>query len=372
MSSRLTKIRVNDLREGMILGENLYDSLGNILLSDGMTLKESYIVRIQKLNVSMIHIKDNSSKKIKNRRDNSKDTYLLKTRLETKKYINKSMEEFYLKGIIVEHISAIVNKLIEELLENEEIVISLGKLKQVDDYTLEHSVNVCILSLIIGITYGFSHDKLKDLGMGAILHDIGKMLIPREILNKPGPLTIKEYEIVKKHTTYGYNILKRSKGINDIAAEVALCHHERLDGNGYPLRKKESQIKIYSKIVAISDVYDALTSDRVYKKKIEVHKALGYICSMVDSQFDNDIVKKLLNCVKIYPLGSMVKLNTNEIGLVVDISKIDSSKPVVRILLDEEGRKVNEYLEVDTNRNPGIEIADAFPKFKGNFNIDNF
>lgn len=332
MSSGLTEIDVNELEEG--------------------------------LNISRVCIKDKSStNEIKKEEYN--EPCLLETRLEAKKFMSNAMKEFYLNGAAVEKVLEIVGQLIEELLENEEIVISLGKLRTIDDYTLEHSVNVCIMSLVIGFSYGFKYDELMDLGVGAILHDIGKMLIPQNILNKPGALTIDEYETVKKHTIYGYDILKRSEGISDIAAEVALCHHERLDGNGYPLGKKDEQIRIYSKIVAICDVYDALTSDRVYKKGIAAHKALEYICKMVDTQFDNEIVKKLLNCVKIYPVGSLVRLDTNELGLVVDISKSNPSKPIVRILLDESGKRVSNYLEVDTNKNLGVQITNVFPKFEG-------
>ncbi|WP_432665896.1 HD-GYP domain-containing protein [Wukongibacter baidiensis] len=364
MSSRLTKIDVDELKEGMILGENLYDSLGNILLGDGITLRETYIVKIKTLDISNVWIKNKLPIK-EMKKENHSDPYLLETRLEAKRFIADTMQEFYLNGAVVEKVLEIVNKLIEELLENDEIVISLGKLRTIDDYTLEHSVNVCIMSLVIGLSYGFEYEELVDLGVGAILHDIGKMLIPQEILNKPGALTVEEYEIVKNHTTYGYDILKKSEGISGIAAEIALSHHERPDGNGYPLGRKAEQIRIYSKIVAICDVYDALTSDRVYKKGIVPHKALQYICKMVDTQFDNELVKKLLNCVKIYPVGSLVRLNTNELGLVVDISKINPSKPIVRILLDEKGNKVTNYLEVDTNKNLGIQITNVFPKFEG-------
>lgn len=367
MSNRLTKIDVTQLQEGMILGENLHDSLGNILLSDGITLKESYITKIVNLSVSKVYIRNNLIEEATNRKEDNDDPYMLETRLEAKKFISEAMHEFSFNGLVVEKVIAVVNKLIEELLENDEIIISLGKLRSIDDYTLEHSINVCIMSLVLGISYGFKHDELIDLGVGAILHDIGKMMIPQGILNKPGALTIDEYEIVKNHTTYGYEILRKCKGINNIAAEVALSHHERLDGNGYPLGKKIDQIRIYSRIVAICDVYDALTSDRVYKNKIEPHKALEYICKMVNSQFDNEIVKKLLSCVKIYPVGSLVKLNTNEIGLVVDISKLNPSNPVVRILLDEKGKKVMDYLEVDTNKNLDIRVTNVFPRFQENF-----
>lgn len=373
MVNKLIKTNVEELNEGMILGENLYDSFGNILLGEDIVLKKSYIVKIKGLNIAKVYIKEESIGRLNYEKiQNTKDPYLKETRLEAKKFVEEAMQKLDFNGALAEQALAIVIKLIDELIENEEIIISLGKLRKIDDYTLEHSVNVCILSLIIGISMELNYDGLMDLGVGAILHDIGKMLIPKEILNKPGALTVEEYEIVKKHTTYGYEILKKSNKISEIAAEVALCHHERLDGNGYPLGKKVNRISTYSRIVAICDVYDALTSDRIYKKKIEAHKALEYICKMVYTQFDIEIVKVLLSCIGIYPLGSLVKLNTNEVGLVVDLNKIDASKPVVRILLDRNGKSVKNYFEVDTNRNPDIKVKNVLPKFEGNLNFTKF
>lgn len=373
MAKKLIQTNVEELKEGMILGENLYDSFGNILLGDGIVLKKSYIVKIRGLNIAKVYIKEKSpSSQSSEQEQYTKDPYLIETRTEAKKFVDESMQRLDFNGALAQQAIAIVRKLIDELIENDEIIISLGSLRRVDDYTLEHSVNVCILSLVIGMSIGIDHDELMDLGIGAILHDIGKMLIPKHILNKPGLLTVDEYKIVKKHTTYGYDILKKSSKISKRAAEVALNHHERLDGNGYPSGKKEGQISIYSRIVAVCDVYDALTSDRVYKKKIEAHKALEYICKMVNIQFDNEIVKILLKCIGIYPLGCVVKLNTNEIGVVVDLNKIDISKPVVRILLDRNGKIVRNYFEVDTNRNPDIEVKNVFPKFEGNLNLLGF
>ncbi|MCT4564571.1 MAG: HD-GYP domain-containing protein [Maledivibacter sp.] len=373
MSYNLVKTNVKELREGMLLGENLCDSFGNVLLGDGIVLKQSYIVKIKALNISQVYIREKSPDiyALDNRK-NYKDPYLIETRVEAKRFVYEAMEKLYFDGKLADKALVIVRNLIDELINNEEIIISLGKLRKLDDYTLEHSVNVCVLSLIIGINMEIDYDGLMDLGVGAILHDIGKMLIPKEILNKPGKLSAQEYEIIKKHTIYGYELLKQSNKISEVAAEVALSHHERVDGNGYPLGKKVNRISTYSRIVAICDVYDALTSDRSYKKKIESHKALEYICKMVHTQFDNEIVKVFLNCMGIYPVGSLVKLNTNEVGLVVDLNRMDSSKPIVRILLDENGKRVKEYFEVDTNRNPDIRIQNVFPKFDGNLNYTKF
>lgn len=367
MDNGLKKITVDELKTGMILGQSIYDSSGNILLSEGIKIKDTYISKIRDLGIGEVLIKDSlvedSTYKIKYYNNVEKTINIENTRREAKRFIEKTMNKIYFdSNIDIEKLIKIISNIIDDLLSNDEIVINLEDLRKVDNYTFEHSVNVCILSLIIGISLGYSYDELLDLGIGAILHDIGKMLIPQEILNKPGTLTKLEYDIVKKHTEYGYEILKKNKFISETAAKVALYHHERPDGCGYPEGKSSNEIHNYSKIVAIADVYDALTSDRVYKSKIEVHEALNYIITMIDSQFDSEIVKKFVNCIGIYPIGSVVKLNTNEIGLVVDINKFKPNKPIVRILVGNDGKRITEYLEVDINKNPDIAITTLIKK----------
>ncbi len=365
MNKAYKSVLSDKLKAGMVLGENIYDKEGNILLSEGIILKDSYIKKIQNLNIDKINIRVFNLESVSH---NSNIDYIKtyedieflshKTKLEAKEIIKTTMEKISFKTseIETEKIMIVVNKIVEDLLTNDSILMNLDRLRNVDDYTFEHSVNVCVLALVLGIKLGYNKEDLVELGIGAILHDIGKMLIPNEILNKPGPLTHEEYEIVKNHTTYGYDVLKKNSNISLVAAEVALCHHERPDGNGYPKGVKSNKIHTYSKIVAISDVYDALTSNRVYKNKIEPVKALEYIVSMSGTQFDSDLVYKFIECVGIYPLGSLVELNTKEVGIVIGINKKYPEKPVIRVLVDSFGNKISDHFEVDTSKNLDVEI----------------
>lgn len=357
----LKKVTVDDLMSGMLLGETIYDDMGNILLSEGVELKGTYILKIKKRATAYTHIKiiDKSGN---DRQAIHQDPYLLETREIATSFVKDAFVKLNASGQLSIDVYELICALIEEILDNDEIVLNLNEIRKIDDYTLEHSVNVAVISLVIGISLDLTRDELKDLGVGAILHDIGKMLIPKHILNKPAALTMEEYDVVKDHAKYGYELLSKIKGLNENIIDVARCHHERFDGKGYPNGLKGDHINLFARIVAVSDVYDALTSDRVYKKMIEPYRALEYICNMVNIQFDVKIVRCFLNSIRIYPLGSLVELTTKELGLVVDVNKNKPSEPIVRVLLDSNGQSIKGYYEIDTSKNIDINITNVFFK----------
>lgn len=362
MNQKLMLINVDKLEPGMILGQTIYDSQGNVLLSKGVNLRESYINKLKDhgiLKAEIVFNIENSS--LGNDEEVNGD--ILATRHEAIELIKDTMKRFEITQSIenIRKIIEMVNRIIEELFQNEEIVINLTKLRSLDEYTFEHSINVCMLSLLMGIKKGFGADELRELGIGAFLHDIGKILIPREILNKPSTLTKSEYEIVKKHTTYGYDILKNNDQISETAVNIVLSHHERSNGKGYPNGKKSENTHTFSKIVALADVFDALTSDRIYKRKTDVFNAIEYIINMSEEQFDKDIVHEFIYLLGIYPTGSIVRLNTKEVGMIVKTDKLKPRSPTIKVLLDNKGKRVKDYLEVDMQKNPSVFITDYIP-----------
>jgi HD-GYP domain-containing protein (c-di-GMP phosphodiesterase class II) len=274
--------------------------------------------------------------------------------------IKNMMNNYHFSSSVdVAKVKKMVNKILDELLENEDILYSLSEIKHVDDYTFEHSVNVCILSLITGIGLGFDINNLRDLGTGAILHDIGKLCIPREILKKPSQLTVEEFEEIKKHTYLGYEILKKSGNISLAASYIAFGHHERYDGSGYPLQLKKENIQLYSRIVAIADVYDALTSDRVYRKRLKPHEVYDYITSLGVHHFDPRVVESFVRYVTVYPAGTGVLLNTRERAVVVRNNRNFPTRPVVRIIYDERMKKKAIFKEIDLSKESSIFIIDT-------------
>ncbi len=366
MSRKFMTASVERLKVGMILGQTIFDDQGNILLGEGMSLKELYIKKLKDHGIIKVNIIRNQDKKEKYI-DLEDDVHIDKdelseVRFEAKELVKDTMKRLYLNdSTSIENLMAVVNRIIDLLLDNKEISINLNTLRTLDDYTFEHSVNVCILSLVMGISMNLKEEDLKELGIGALLHDIGKLLVPSEILNKPGPLSTEEYSIVKNHTTFGYDFLMKNKIVSKAAAEVALSHHERPDGNGYPRSKSSDEIHIFSRIVALADVFDALTSDRAYKKKIHPCRAMEYIIEMSSSQFDKKIVDSFISSIGVYPTGCFVRLNTSELGMVTKTNYLYPNKPIVRIVVDNNGQKVSDHLEVDIQKNPSIFISELVP-----------
>jgi HD-GYP domain-containing protein (c-di-GMP phosphodiesterase class II) len=217
------------------------------------------------------------------------------------------------------------------------------------------SLNVTTLSLIIGKRLGYKEDRLERLGLGAFLHDIGKVKVPNSILNKPGELTDSEFEEVKKHTIYGYEILKPQDSVPETSARIAYQHHERCDGSGYPKGITRRFIDEGSRIVAIADVFDSMINDRVYRPGIKVNEVIEYLYSTVtQNKLDREIVKMFLEIITPYPIGTKVKLSIGCEAVVVKINKDAKLRPVVKIL---NINSLNEAIEVDLKKNLSIDIV---------------
>ena len=230
-------------------------------------------------------------------------------------------------------IKKVVVPLVASAVRNADALACFTQLRRRFDYTVLHSVRVCLLALAFGRHLGLPIADLITLGMGALLHDIGKTKIPEEILNKPGKLTEEEFELAKKHVQAGVQLLRRTDGIPAVALDVARYHHERHDGSGYPHRLHETQIPYLGQIGAIVDCYDALTSDRVYASAISGHAALQKIYEWRGRLFDKQLVEQFIQCMGIYPIGSVVELRSGDVGVVVSVNRVRRLKPRVKLVL---------------------------------------
>jgi HD-GYP domain-containing protein (c-di-GMP phosphodiesterase class II) len=214
-----------------------------------------------------------------------------------------------------------------------------------DNYTYAHSVNVAVISIILGISLNLSKQKLTYLCIGALVHDIGKSFIPKEILQKPGKLTPEEFEIIKCHSRYGYDFLKNYVDLSSYIKLIVLQHHERFDGLGYPNSIIGNKINYLARIVSIADVYDALTSDRPYKRAMCPSDALEYLMSNAGTLFDYDIINIFCKIVIPFPQGTIVSLSNGDIGIVEETFPNFPLRPIVKILkskrLNEIGCKIN-------------------------------
>lgn len=224
----------------------------------------------------------------------------------------------------------LVDDIAGSLARNRSALTSILRLKSKDEYTYVHSVAVSALMINMGREIGgFDAGTLRNMGVAGLLHDIGKMAMPEAVLGKPGDLTNEEFSIMKTHPERGHALLRRSREVPDMALDVCLHHHERVNGTGYPQRLKGNQITLFSRVGAICDVYDALTSNRPYKTAWEANRALKTMFSW-RGHFDNDLLTAFIRSVGIYPVGTLVKLRSNHLALVLDINTADLTRPVVR------------------------------------------
>jgi len=296
--------------------------------------------------------------------------------VDTRAYINDALDDVRLgRSINTNEAKRLVAGLADSVVRNPNALLWLSHMKQRDEYTAIHSVNVCILALTLGRDLGLPKEELNQLGLGALLHDVGKMIVPLDILNKPGALTDKEFVILKQHPSFGYDLLKSKNSLPEFLLEVVKHHHERENGGGYPNGLHGQQLNRFTKIVTIVDVYDAITSDRVYHDAISPSKALNKMYKWAPNDFDHYLFNSFIKCLGIYPVGSLVELNTGEIGIVTASAQGNRLKPTVLLILDKDKhlypshRLINlassawrnnssplEVLRVIDNRSMGIDV----------------
>lgn len=256
---------------------------------------------------------------------------------QTRDYINDVLKNVYQGGVPdIEKARERVNELVKNILTSPDMLVLLTQIKTKDEYTAIHSMNVCVLSIALGRYLGLPLDKLRTLGLGALLHDVGKMKVADSILKKTGKLTKEETSLMKAHSFLGYELLKNEKGMTDEVLSIIRDHHERTSGTGYPLGVKSEKISSLTKIVSLIDVYDALTSDRAYSDAMTQTNALHELYNIAKGNFEHQLVESLIKCIGIYPVGSIVEMNTGHVGVVVKLNDDQKLKPVVGLILSRK------------------------------------
>lgn len=331
------------LREGMVLGDDLYNNFGELLLSSGIALNGEYLKSIQRLKYNGVYIDD----------DISKDIPVLNL-------ISESVKAQTVKGIRdifihsergrkppLNHINNAkkqMEEIVNQIFANKNLMVNIIDMKVFDDYTYYHSVNVAVLSIVVGVAMGMDKEELCELGFAGLLHDIGKIYISKEVLNKDCELTSTEFEEIKKHSLLGCEHIKNGYGLSNSAYMGILDHHEKFEGGGYPNNIKGTRISKYGRIIAVADVYDALTSDRPYRKALLPAEAMEYIMASNMTLFDPSVVAVFAKKIAPYSIGTCVKLSNGLTGIVIENYEELCMRPKVRIFKDEDNMEVEPYI----------------------------
>ena len=247
------------------------------------------------------------------------------------------------KQIEMEKIEPVVERMVDSIFTDQDALLPLARLKQHDSYTFQHSVSVCALMTAFARTLEVPREKIREIAIGALLHDVGKARVPDEILNKPGKLTDAEFDRMKNHVVQSKIILMATPGISPIALDVAAQHHERFDGTGYPNKLAGDQISLYGRMGAIVDVYDAITSDRVYHKGKPPTEALRKLLEWSANHFEPRLVKAFIRSVGIYPTGALVRLESKRLAVVQAQHDDKPMQPTVKLIFHTAGH----YLQPD-------------------------
>jgi len=349
----MRRVPITSLKPGMCVARPVYGSSGQALLQRNVMLTHRYISQLRSLGVPFLYIEDSLMDGFR-----VEDVITDETRAgavyKVRNLVAAMETPNPLSYVLMrsKEVARTVDTIVEELLRQRELMVNLTDIRLVDDYLFGHSVNVCVLALITGITYGLSREQLGHLGIGAIMLDVGMSIVPQTILRKPALLTPQEFEAVKTHTTAGYEILAALPQARDVAHE----HHERYDGSGYPHGKKGNQIQLHAQLVSICDVYDAVTAVRLHRPAYPPHEALELIAGSGNRAFALDLVSKFLENVAAYPTGSVVKFADERVGIVVDTPRGFYKYPRVRMLYDEQGQPYPSPQELNTSEHPTLVV----------------
>jgi putative nucleotidyltransferase with HDIG domain len=321
------------IKPGMILEQTIADRADRVLIARGTQLDEYLIESMRKMGITGVYIrtgviedKDSEEQPVITAQVQQKiDKRQVKDR--AKVHLSESVKKRVAEGIqylyqdtessnFMDVTRSITNDLVKAIDDNDAIAVDISALKVSDEYTFKHSVDVATMAMIVSRQYGFNDEQVQQIGVSGLLHDIGKSRIPTEVLNKAQKLTDEEFALIKKHSLLGYEILKDKPELSNAVKMGVLQHHEKINGSGYPMGVTEEQIHIFAKIIAVTDIYDALVTERPYKKAFTPRNAVEMIMAMT-GELDLQVMQSFLESVILYPVGTNVDLSNGEKARVV-------------------------------------------------------
>ena len=337
------------------LAKDLINKTESVLITAGTVIKKEYVERLKELDIEYIYVEDEIGKGI-----DLSDSLELQIKEQCQETVKEVLQKYaYQNSSDLEKIKVVAEEIIQEILLEPEVIYNLACIREKNESTYSHSLNVCALSVIIAHKLRIKKEKIKDIAIGCLLHDIGFIYTPIDYHNlMMETCTEKERKEIKKHTIRGYTSVEKIKWLSKTSKDIIINHHERLDGSGYPFHLKADKIKMGSRISAVCDEFDS----RVYgnlTKKLKVHEAIDYIVSQAGVLFDFNIVKAFVDSVAAYPTGSLVVTNEGETGIVLRQNPKCPTRPVIRILRDSNGDIPGQWIEKDLTKELTLFIVDT-------------
>jgi HD-GYP domain-containing protein (c-di-GMP phosphodiesterase class II) len=347
----LRKLQIHAVKPGDIIAKTIFLENGNVLLGAGMELTQRYIERLINLGIDTVYIQDKHTSDII-----PEDIIRDETRKHAVESVYKAMTALIDQPQVGRRMSIpdlgtafrkVFGEIITDLSSRRDVLVNLASLHVMDGYFFHHAVNVAVLAGIIGMAKGYNQQQLLELGVGALLFDIGMTQLPKELWSKKAELNEAERIRIRQHPEEGYNILRAQHNVSLLSAHCALQHHERFDGSGYPRELTDKQINEYAQIVGLADVYDALVSPRPFRKSYSPHEATEFLFAAGNRFFNLELVKLFLKHVAVYPIATTLKLSSGHVGVVSAIDTVAVHRPVVRIIEEPDGSPTPIPYELD-------------------------
>ncbi|MGH4052432.1 MAG: HD-GYP domain-containing protein [Clostridium sp.] len=334
---------INKIKVGEVLGRNIFTNSGSILLRTGVILNELYIKKLKELGVFYVYVEDARLCDI-----SVEDEKLSDLKAITMKNMVKIMKNVTgANKKVAEESLSVVSNLVNHIIVMGEVNKSLYDIQTYDNYFYLHSIDTGIMAIFLGISMDFSENELKELGIYAIIHDVGITKIDKNIITKTGKLTDEEIKEIKMHPIYGKEILEKNFFMSCEVLEAVECHHERVDGSGYPYGLINNEISKFAKIIGVCDVYNDALNNRCYRERFNPRDAYELILAGCGNDFDEEVVNHFKKTFSVFPLGSCLKLSNGVEGYVIKQNKNFPDRPIIRVLYENETREPIKFYEID-------------------------
>lgn len=339
-------ISLDSIKGDELLAKDIVNENDTVLVSAGTIIRKEYVDRLKELEIEYIYVEDEISQGI-----NLTENLEYQIKEQCQKTVQNLLQKYtYHNDTELQEIAYIADEIMYDVFQEPEVIYTLSSIRNKNESTYSHSLNVCALSVILAIKLKLTIKKIREIAIGCLLHDIGYTFITLDykdidIYN----CSIKELREIKKHIIYGYTAIEKMDWLSSTSKDIVISHHERIDGSGYPFKLTGDKIKIGSKIAAVCDEFDSIVYGNL-QKKMKVHDAIDYIVSQAGVKFDLDVVNVFVASVAAYPTGALVTTNEDEIGIVLRQNPKCPTRPVIRIIQDKYNKKTKKWVEKDLTK----------------------